>query len=66
MFENDEEYNSTTEIDGYTYFLEVNLISKIIQVWSYARNGKTPTLQQKCEAVIYYAKNDAYLPITFN
>jgi hypothetical protein len=46
----------------FVYFLEIDLIREVINVWRDWRKGKKPTLEEKCEAVIYYAENDAYLP----
>ena len=43
------------------YFLEVAIAKDVLRAWSFAREGKTPNLEQKCEAIIYYAENDAYL-----
>ncbi len=47
--------------DGMQYLLEVELAKEVIQVWKDWRNGKEPTLQEKYQAVLYYAKHDAYL-----
>ena len=43
------------------YFLEVPVAKDVLLAWSFARNGRTPTLAEKCEALIYFAENDAYL-----
>ena len=48
--------------DGMHYFLEVEVAKDCVKAWSVRRNGKKPTLKDKCEAVIYYARNDAFLP----
>lgn len=47
---------------GFVYFLEVDLAQEVVDVWSRWRGGRTPSLEDKIEAVIYYASNDAYLP----
>jgi len=43
------------------YFLEVSVAKSVISAWSFARGGRIPNLKEKCEAIIYYAENDAYL-----
>jgi hypothetical protein len=43
------------------YFLEVAVAKDVLRAWSYARCGRVPSLEQKCEALIYYAKHDACL-----
>ncbi|MEW2472145.1 hypothetical protein AB0919_45410 [Streptomyces sp. NPDC046994] len=47
---------------GFVYLLEVELARQVIAVWSRWRDGAQPTGPQKCEAVLYYATHDAYLP----
>jgi hypothetical protein len=44
------------------YLLEVSLAREAIDVWQAWRPGRTPTLEDKLEAVAYYAENDAWLP----
>lgn len=48
---------------GFRYLLEVSLARETIEVWSDWRNGLEPTSSDKADAVIYYAKNDAYMPL---
>lgn len=48
--------------DGSVYLLEVGLAREAIAVWSQWRKPRTPSPEDACEAVIYYASNDAYLP----
>src|ERR1700728_4197541 len=43
------------------YFLEVSVAKNVLRAWSYVRAGRVPDLAQKCEAIIYYAENDAYI-----
>jgi len=52
------------DVDGVEleYFLEVALAKEVIDVWKNWHNGQTPSVNEMCEAVIYYATNDAYLP----
>jgi hypothetical protein len=45
----------------FPYFLEVSVAKNVIRAWSFARSGRVPDLSKKCEALIYYADNDAYL-----
>jgi hypothetical protein len=47
---------------GFAYLLEAGLAREVIAVWSRWRDGAQPTGLQKCEAVLYYATHDAYLP----
>ena len=49
--------------EGLEYFLEVDLAKQVIEVWSQWRDGKTPSASDACRAVIYYADNDAFLPV---
>lgn len=44
------------------YLLEVEIIKDVIQAWSDWRDGRTPTLEDKLRAVLYYVENDSYLP----
>ena len=43
------------------YFLEVSVAKNVLRAWSFARGGRVPDVSQKCQAIIYYADNDAYL-----
>jgi len=47
---------------GSRYLLEVFLIEDVLTVWSEWRSGAHPSDVEKCDAVAYYAENDAYLP----
>jgi hypothetical protein len=49
--------------DGSRYFLEVYLAKEVIDVWREWRGGREPTLVEMCEALIFYASRDAYLPV---
>ena len=49
--------------DGLRYFLEVVLAKDAVAVWSEWRGGAEPTTDDKLEAIVYYAQNDAYLPL---
>lgn len=50
------------EAQGMDYLLEVFLAKDVVETWSSWREGRQPTVTDKCEAVIYYAEHDAYLP----
>ncbi len=45
------------------YLLEVEIAKDVIKAWSFMRDGRIPSLEEKVQAIIFYAKNDAYLPI---
>ncbi len=53
----------TGQMQGMSYLLEVFLAKEVLEVWSQWRDGRNSTALDKCEAVIYYAENDAYLPV---
>ena len=48
---------------GLVYLLEVYLAKEAVEVWSKWRDGRQPLLAEKCEAIIWYAEHDAYLPL---
>jgi hypothetical protein len=50
-------------VPGFRYFLEVELVKDVLQVWSDWRDGQSPTLDESLAAIIYYAANDSYIPI---
>jgi len=45
-----------------SYVLEVDAAKEVVAVWSDWRDGSEPSVLQMFEAVMYYARNDAYLP----
>ena len=49
---------------GTVYVLGLILMKNVLKVWSAWRNGAVPTIPQACEAVLHYAKYDAYLPVS--
>ena len=51
------------EAAGMEYFLEVGLAKIVIHTWQLWRNGQVPSTHEACESIIYYAQNDAYLPV---
>ncbi len=46
-----------------TEILMVSQAKECIEVWSQWRNGQRPTAQDKFAAVMFYARNDAWLPL---
>jgi hypothetical protein len=52
------------ERDGLRYFLEVDLAREVVEVWIEWRDGRVPTIEEACAAIIHYAENDAYLDDT--
>jgi hypothetical protein len=48
-------------IAGFTYFLEVEIAKDVVATLHEWRKGEDITLLDEIDAVIYYAKNDAYL-----
>jgi hypothetical protein len=46
---------------GLAYLLEVALVHDVAEVWSSWRGGRRPTTEELTDAVIHYAKHDAYL-----
>ena len=49
---------------GMKYFLSIEDAKGAIDTWSKWRGGRRPTDSDRCEAVIHYARMDAYLPVT--
>ena len=47
----------------FSYVLEVELANQVLDVWSLWRDGAVPSRTEAVDAVIYYAANDAYLPV---
>lgn len=46
-----------------TEVLMVSLAKEAIEVWSSWRGGRVPTAVEKFDAVMFYARHDAYLPV---
>ena len=55
------EGTSQPDAEGRTYLLETALIRDVLETWRAHHDGAIPSLQQACEAVVYYAENDTYL-----
>jgi len=45
---------------GWRYLLEVFIARDVLEVWSSWRGDRAPSIDEACEAIIYYADNDAY------
>lgn len=54
---------TTSAPQGFRYLLEVPIAQEVLEVWSAWRGGRQPTLPEKIEAIEYYARMDAYLPV---
>jgi hypothetical protein len=48
---------------GLRYLLEVRLAREAIEVWRAWGPGGTPLLEDKLQAVTFYAEHDAWLPV---
>jgi hypothetical protein len=48
---------------GLPYLLEVAAAREAIEVWQAWRPDRSPTLEDKVAAVVYYAEHDAWLPL---
>lgn len=60
----DEEHPGVCPLDpSLSYLLEVKPARAAIKVWSAWRGGRTPSPSDKFEAVMYCARNDAFLPL---
>jgi hypothetical protein len=46
---------------GFAYFLEVDLLLDVAEVWSRWLDGRVPTPDELTRAAIHYATYDAYL-----
>ncbi|NEA65613.1 hypothetical protein [Streptomyces sp. SID12488] len=42
------------------YLLEVFIAREVVEVWSSWRDSRVPSIGEACEAIVYYADNDAY------
>lgn len=58
-----EPSSHTSDGAGMRYLIEVRIAKEVIRVWRAWREGKLPTLQEQCDAIIYYAVNDSYQPV---
>lgn len=46
-----------------SYVLTVQQAKECVEVWSEWRGGRRPTSREKFAAVMYYSRNDAWLPL---
>ena len=51
------------EARGLVYFIEVYLAREVLEVWSQWRQDEVPSREDKYKALVYYVKNDDYLPV---
>ena len=49
------------EMKELRYFLEVDIAREVLKVLNARRDRIPPTQEEKIEAVVYYASNDAYI-----
>ena len=47
---------------GWRYLLEVLIAREVLEVWSDWRDGRIPSVEEACDAIVHYADNDAYQP----
>ena len=45
------------------YLIEVETAKDVLKAWSFMRDGRVPSVLEKVIAILYYAKNDSFLPI---
>jgi hypothetical protein len=50
-----------TSLEELHYFLEVEIAKEVLGVWKQWRNERQPNDDERIEALLYYANNDAYL-----
>lgn len=50
------------DAEAMDYLLEVADAQEVIDVWRKWRDGREPTADERCQAIVHYARNDAYLP----
>jgi len=48
---------------GMEYLIEVETAKDVLKAWSFMRDGRVPSVLEKVIAILYYAKNDSFLPI---
>jgi hypothetical protein len=53
-----------SDAPGFRLVLEATIASEVVRVRSAWRAGQSPDPDDAAAAVIYYAENDAYLPVT--
>jgi hypothetical protein len=53
---------ATVKPPGMRHLLSLEDIRVVLDTWSKWRGGRVPNDAERCEAVAYYAKNDAYVP----
>lgn len=43
--------------------LDMRTAKEVLSVWSHWRDGREATISEACEAIVFYAEHDAYLPV---
>lgn len=61
LYEFDEEEDVQILAGGNHYFLEIGLIADVIETWNDWTDHQRNNTDDLCNAVIYYAANDAYM-----
>jgi hypothetical protein len=57
-----EDGSLPAEAEGMAYVLEVAVAREVVDVWREWRDGREPALDERVAAILYYARNDAYMP----
>ena len=52
------------EAEGLAYVLEVDEAQEVVRVWSAWRDGRIPSIEEATQAILFYAANDAFMPLT--
>jgi hypothetical protein len=47
---------------GWRFLLELFMVREVLETWSVRRDGRTPTMDQACAAIVHYAERNAHLP----
>jgi len=48
---------------GLTYLMQVARAKEVVAVWRRCRPGTVPTIDDLCDAILYYARHDAHEPV---
>ena len=59
-----EDWLDSRERPGFRRVFDPALAREVLEVWSAWRQGRVPSPDEAAEAVIHYAKNDAYQPVS--
>ena len=58
-----EDVLSSADHPGYDLVVEVAIAREVLEVWTAWRAGRIPSLEERAEAVLWYATHDAYQPV---